>query len=242
MRSPATARPISTSADVHSAWVNTAALKAAGIDASTKAPEGGRIEVDAQGNPTGVLRETAMELVSKLLPDYPDSQVDAGLTKALDEAYSYGITAIIDPAAKEWMLRGYQRFDAEDKLRMRVEAAVEIKPDEGVAGVAHVLKLKNEYAGPHLEVTSAKLFVDSVIETETAALLEAYVGSNQAGDLLFTPQAMKDIAIAADKAGLQLHAHAIGDRAVRATLDAYEAARQGQWRHATAATRSPISN
>ena len=213
------------SADGHSAWVNSAALKAAGIDASTKAPDGGRIEVDAKGNPTGLLRESAMELVSKLLSDYPDGQVDAGLTKALAEAESYGITAIIDPAAKEWMLRGYQRFDAAGKLKMRVKAAVVIDPKDGAAGVARVLDLRSRYASPHLEVNAAKLFIDGVIETKTAALLEAYVGSNEAGELLFTPQALKDIAIAADAAKLQLHAHAIGDRAVRATLDAYEAAR-----------------
>ena len=127
------------SADGHSGWVNSAALKAAGSTPPPRPRRAGASRCDAQGNPTGVLRESAMELVSKLLPDYPDSQVDAGLTKALDEAYSYGITAIIDPAAKEWMLRGYQRFDADGKLKMRVEAAVEIKPDEGVAGVAHVL-------------------------------------------------------------------------------------------------------
>ena len=73
-------------------------------------------------------------------------------------------------------------------------------------------------------MTSVKLFVDGVIETGTAALLEAYVGSNQAGELLFTPEELKAIAIDADAVDLQLHAHAIGDRAVRATLDAYEAA------------------
>ena len=212
-------------ADGHSAWVNSAALKAAGIDAASKAPEGGRIELDADGKPNGLLRESAMELVSKLLPDYPDSQVDAGLAKALQEAYSYGITAIIDPAAKEWMLKGYQRFDAAGKLSLRVTAAVEITPAEGVAGVGRVLDLRTRYASPHLEVDSAKLFVDGVIETGTAALLEAYVGDDKRGDLLFTPEAMKEIATAADAAKLQLHAHAIGDRAVRATLDAYEAAR-----------------
>jgi predicted amidohydrolase YtcJ len=220
-------RPVYLAAlDGHSAWVNSAALKLAGIDEPGKAPEGGRIEVGADGRPNGILRESAMTLVSKLLPEYPDSQVDNGLTRALEEAQSYGITAIIDPAAKEWMLRGYQRFDAAGKLKLRVKAAVEIEPKEGAAGVTRVLELQKRYAGPHLEVNAAKLFVDGVIETRTAALLEAYVGSNQAGELLFTPEAMKEIAIAADAARLQLHAHAIGDRAIRVTLDAYEAARK----------------
>lgn len=210
--------------DGHSGWANSAALKAAGIDASTKDPEGGRIERDAQGNPTGLLRENAMALVSGLLPPYPDSQVDAGLEKGQAEALSYGITALIDPSAEDWMLAGYRRADAADRLKLRVEAAVKIDAAEGAAGVARVLAMKAKYKSPRLDVTSVKLFVDGVIETGTAALLEAYVGSNQAGDALFTPQQLGEIATAADKAGFQLHAHAIGDRAVRMTLDAYEAA------------------
>lgn len=210
--------------DGHSGWANSAALKAAGIDASTKDPEGGRIERDAQGNPTGMLRENAMALVSDLLPDYPDVQVDTGLEKAQAEAIGYGVTAIIDPSVEEWMLKGYQRADAAGKLKLRVETAVTVEAAEGVAGVTKALDFKTKYASPHLEVTSIKLFVDGVIETGTAALLEAYVGSNSAGDPLFTAEQLSEIAIAGDKANLQLHAHAIGDRAVRMALDAYEAA------------------
>lgn len=216
--------------DGHSGWANSAALKAAGIDASTEDPEGGRIDRDAQGNPTGLLRENAMALVSDLLPDYPDSQVDAGLEKAQAEAIGYGVTAIIDPSVKEWMLKGYQRADTAGKLKLRVEAAVTVDAAEGLAGVERAIDLKNQYATPHLEVTSIKLFVDGVIETGTAALLEAYVGSNSSGELLFTPEQLAEIAMAGDKAGLQLHAHAIGDRAVRAALDAYEAAEKANGR------------
>lgn len=212
--------------DGHSGWANSAALKAAGIDATTKDPEGGRIDRDSQGNPTGMLRENAMALVSDLLPDYPDSQVDTGLEKAQAEAISYGVTAIIDPSVEEWMLKGYQRADAAEKLKLRVEAAVNVDAEEGVAGVKRTLDLKNQYTGPHLEVTSIKLFVDGVIETGTAALLEAYVGSNSAGDPLFTQEQINEIAIAGDKVNLQLHAHAIGDRAARIALDAFEAAQK----------------
>jgi predicted amidohydrolase YtcJ len=212
--------------DGHSGWANSAALKAAGIDANTKDPEGGRIDRDAQGNPTGMLRENAMALVFDLLPDYPDSQVDTGLEKAQAEAISYGVTAIIDPSVEEWMLKGYQRADAAEKLKLRVEAAVSVDAEEGVAGVKRTLDLKNQYTGPHLEVSSIKLFVDGVIETGTAALLEAYVGSNSAGDPLFTQEQIDEIAIAGDKVNLQLHAHAIGDRAARIALNAYEAAQK----------------
>jgi predicted amidohydrolase YtcJ len=219
--------------DGHSGWANSAALKAASIDANTKDPEGGRIDRDAQGNPTGMLRENAMALVADLLPDYPDSQVDTGLEKAQAEAIGYGVTAIIDPSAEEWMLKGYQRADAAEKLKLRVEAAVKVEAAEGVAGVTKAIDFKNKYTSPHLEVTSIKLFVDGVIETGTAALLEAYVGSNSAGDPLFTPEQLNEVAIVGDKANLQLHAHAIGDRAVRMALDAYEAAEKANGKRDT---------
>ncbi len=210
--------------DGHSGWANSAALKAANIDVSTRDPDGGRIERNAAGNPTGLLRENAMRLVSDLLPAYPDVQVDKGLDEGQAEALGYGITAMIDPSAEEWMLAGYQRADSAGRLKLRVKAAVKIEAAEGAAGVVRVLGLKDRYKGPHLEVDSVKLFVDGVIETGTAALLAAYVGSNQAGDPLFTQEQIDEIATAADKEKLQLHAHAIGDRATRMALNAYDAA------------------
>ncbi|MBL8578860.1 MAG: amidohydrolase [Mesorhizobium sp.] len=212
--------------DGHSGWANSAALKAAGITAETKDPEGGRIERDANGNPTGMLREKAMALVQDIMPEYPESQVDTGLEKAQAEAVSYGISAIIDPGLEDWMIKGYQRADAAGKLKLRVKAAIPIDAAEGVAGVQRTLDLQKQYASPHFQIDSVKLFVDGVIETGTAALLEAYVGSNSAGDLLFTPEQINEVATAADKAGLQLHFHAIGDRAVRVALDASEAAQK----------------
>ncbi|MEW9835677.1 amidohydrolase [Mesorhizobium marinum] len=133
------------------------------------------------------------------------------------------MTAIIDPSAEEWMLAGYQRAEAANALKLRVGAAVKVEAGDA-SPVERVTKLKAAYSGPRLEVTSVKLFVDGVIETGTAALLEAYVGSNTSGDLLFTPEELKAVAVAADAAGFQLHAHSIGDRAIRVTLDAYEAA------------------
>jgi len=212
--------------DGHSGWANSAALKAAGITAETKDPEGGRIDRDASGNPTGMLREKAMALVHDIMPEYPDSQVDTGIEKAQAEAVSYGISAIIDPGLEDWMIKGYERADAAGKLKLRVKAAIPIDAAAGVDHVQHVLDLQKQYKSPHFQIDSVKLFVDGVIETGTAALLEAYVGSNSAGDLLFTPEQINAIATAADKAGLRLHFHAIGDRAVRVALDASEAAKK----------------
>ncbi len=167
------------SSDGHSGWANSVALKLAGIDGADDAPEGGRVEVDAAGKPTGLLRESAMEKVVDLMPDYPDAQVDAGFGKAQAEAHRYGVTALIDPSVSEWMLKGYQRADAAGNMTMKVNAAVKIEADAGAAGVGDVLKLKQQYYGPHFEVNAVKLFVDGVIETGTAALLAPYVGSDK---------------------------------------------------------------
>ena len=211
-------------ADGHSLWVNSAAMKLAGISAATPDPQGGRIERDASGNPTGMLRESAMGLVADIVPPYSKRQVAAGLAKAQAEANSYGLTSIIDPKAEPWMLEGYKTALDAGLLNLRVKAAVEIKPEQGVGGLAAVLALRDKYPSGQLQVNAVKLFADGVIETKTAAMLAPYVGDTSAGDLLFTPQLMKDIAIAVDREKLQIHIHAIGDGAIRESLDALEAA------------------
>lgn len=214
-----------TSADGHTAWVNSRALALAGIAAATKDPEGGRIGREASGEPDGLLYEEATTLVSSRMPEYPAEQVAAGLAEALEEARGFGITSMFDPKAEEWMLNGYKAAIDRDELTLRVVAAIEIKPGEGVAGVARAVALREAYKHNLLKVAGVKLFADGVIETKSAAMLEAYVGSNEAGELLFAPRAMAEIATEAEKQGLQLHFHAIGDRAVRASLDAVAAAR-----------------
>ncbi|MBX5141277.1 amidohydrolase [Rhizobium lentis] len=220
----------------HTAWVSSAALKAAGIDAKAKDPEGGRIERDADGNPTGLLRDEAMALVGDVMPAYSEDKVDVGLAKAQAAALSHGITAIIDAWTSEWELTGYQRADDAGKLKLRVAAAVGVE-SRGLAGmmskaanasasVAKVLDLQKRFAGPHLKVTSVKLMADGSFSGNTAALLQPYVGSNQYGVLSFTQQQLNELVIAVDKAGLQVHTHANGDAAIRMALNAYEAAQK----------------
>jgi predicted amidohydrolase YtcJ len=160
------------------------------------------------------------------MPDYTDAQVDRGLETALAEAASFGTTTIIDPKADDWMLRGYQRFADDGRLTLRVKAAVEIEPGEDpAAAVAEVVERRALYPGPLVEVNAVKVFVDGVIEAETAAMLAPYEGEDFSGNSNFAPEALDALAVAADAAGLQVHAHAIGDRAVREALDAFAAAR-----------------
>jgi predicted amidohydrolase YtcJ len=216
-------RPVyMSSVDGHSAWVNSAALAAAGITATTPDPPGGRIERDAGGEPSGVLRESAMALVSKLIPPYSEEQVDEGLARAQAEAGSYGITSIVEASTQPWMLAGYQRFADRGALTVRVHAAVKIDPAKGARQIQDILALRRRYGAGLVQVNAVKLFLDGVIESKTAYMIEPYTGGIN-GIPNFTDTALADIVLASDDAGLQLHAHVIGDGAVRQMLNALDA-------------------
>lgn len=215
-------RPVfMASADAHSAWVSSAALAAAGITATTPDPPRGRIERDASGAPTGILREDAIQLVTARMPEYSQAQVDAGFTKAMAEASSYGITSIIEASAEPWMLEGFQRFAERDALDVRVHAAVLVDPERGARQLSEIVSLRERYTSPMVQVNAVKLFIDGIIESQTAYMLAPYVdGTN--GTPSFTDAELLETVRAFDRAGFQLHAHVIGDGAVRQVLDAYE--------------------
>jgi predicted amidohydrolase YtcJ len=216
-------RPVyMVAADGHTAWVNSAALAAAGITAATPDPAGGRIERDKKRQPTGILRESAASLVSDRMPPYPEAQVDQGLTEALEMANSYGITSIIDPAVKPWMLDGYQRFADRGALTVRVHAAARVEPGKGAQQLAAIEALRARYRSPMVQVNAVKLYIDGVIESKTAYMLKPYAdGTN--GPPNFTNQELSEIVVASDQKGFQIHAHAIGDGAIRQILDALDA-------------------
>ena len=209
-----------SSADAHSAWVNSEALALAGITADTPDPQGGRVERDEDGEPTGVLREGAADMMAELLPDYSEEQVEAGLASALQEAASLGITALIDPNCEDWMLAGYRAAEAAGGLTARVFAAVEVDPgDDGPAKVAAAAA----WGSDRVVVNAAKLYLDGVMESQTALMLAPYTdGTN--GEALWADDELARAVTALDAAGWQIHAHAIGDGAVRQILDAIEAA------------------
>jgi predicted amidohydrolase YtcJ len=213
-------------ADGHSAWVNSRALEIAGITAATPDPPNGRIERDPKTKePTGTLRESASWLVSKHLPAYTDEQYREGLRAALKMAAGFGITALHDASADDREMATYDRLARAGELTARVRAALSLVTD-GERPVARLVELRGKYASRLLRPEAVKIFADGVIEAQTSALLEPYVGKgDDRGALNFEPDALRRIAIGLDRAGFQIHVHAIGDRAVRAALDAFEAAR-----------------
>jgi predicted amidohydrolase YtcJ len=214
-------------ADGHSGWANSRALALAGVTRTTKDPPNGRIERDATGNPTGTLRESAAHLVSELMPAYSRADYVEGFRRAFQMANEFGITAMIDADADSLMLDAYQVMGKDNSLTVRLTAAQETDGDAGPAQVARLERLRSQFTGPMLDLHSAKIFEDGVIESGTAALLLPYLnrpGNAGAPNLEAGP--LDSLVAALDKAGFQVHVHAIGDRAIRLTLDAFEQARK----------------
>jgi predicted amidohydrolase YtcJ len=213
-------------ADGHSAWVNSVALKIAGITKTTPDPAGGRIERDPKtGEPTGTLRESAAGLVEKHIPELEPEEYAEGLKAGLEMARRFGITSIIEARAETKIMEAYAAVDRAGNLTLRILASLQVDPNKGILEVERLAKMREAYGGSHLKATAAKVFVDGVIESRTAALLQPYLGHPaDKGMPLVEPGTLDKVAIALDAAGFQIHVHAIGDRGVRMTLDAMEAA------------------
>jgi predicted amidohydrolase YtcJ len=216
-----------TAADGHSAWVNSRALELARITKATPDPPAGRIERDPQtGEPTGTLRESAMSLVHRHLPEYTLDDYVKGIRRGLEMANRFGITSLQDASVQEVELKAYRELERRNELTARVVAALQVNPAEGVAQIPRLIKLRETYQGRRLRATAAKIFADGVIEARTAALLEPYLGANgDRGKANVEPEVFKPLVAALDREGFQVHVHAIGDRAIRNALDAFEFAR-----------------
>jgi predicted amidohydrolase YtcJ len=223
-------RPVFLEAeDGHSAWVNTEALRLAGLDAETPDPPRGVIERDPEsGAPSGTLRETAVGLVEALLPEIDFDMRVAALRLGVEEANRFGITAVIDASVGREELAAYRALETAGDLNLRVTAALDWPgPAADDSAFEQLLRAREQLASPLIRLTSVKVFVDGVLEGDTAALLEPYLHRDGAfsGELLLEPDQLADAVSRFDSLGLDVHLHAIGDRAVRAALDAVEDAR-----------------
>ncbi len=222
-------RPVFLSAaDGHSAWVNSKALEIAGVGADTPDPENGRIErIPGSSEPSGTLRESAMRLVGRFVPEPTTEEYEAGLLAGLALANRFGITSIIEASADDDILSAYEAADRKGRLTVRVLASIHVDTDKGVEQIDDLVEKMGRYRGQYLRATAGKIFADGVIESHTAALLEPYIDRpGDRGKPLLEQAAFDHLAISLDRAGFQIHIHAIGDRAVRMSLNALEAARE----------------
>jgi predicted amidohydrolase YtcJ len=218
-----------TDANGHAVWVNTRALELAGIDRDTPDPPAGVIERDPfSGLATGTLRESAGELVYTLIPAVSPERLVEAARVAVKTLHSVGVTSVVDAAVGEAHLRAYRTLADRDELDLRVVACLEYGTNLVVdsSEVEDLIARRDAYRRSRLDPDCIKLFADGVLEGETAALLEPYVGRpGYLGEPMFEPSELREIVTRFDAEGLQVHIHAIGDAGVRMALDAIETAR-----------------
>jgi predicted amidohydrolase YtcJ len=215
--------------DGHSAWVNTRALEIAGITNQTPDPEGGVIERDSNGNPSGALRElSAFSLILSKLAPLNEEELAQGLTRILDAAKGYGITTIHDSGVfGQNMMEIYSNLDKDRKLDLRIWGEQVINPEHDSALIQGLVDERNNYSSGLVQMKTAKLLVDGVVEGHTALLLEPYIDrSGFRSSPIWKPEVFNDTIAALDKAGFQIEVHAIGDGAVHMVLDAYQRAQE----------------
>jgi predicted amidohydrolase YtcJ len=230
-------RPLLLSgSDGHTVWVNTPALSLAHITAATKDPAGGHIERDPSGAPTGTLRDNAAEIALAARPAADLEQEASQLEKAFASMRATGITSVQDAAVDEHVMQIYRRLYDTHRLDMRVRGSFWLKdlhePAASLIGSAAEFSKKWAIDPDFLRADAVKIFADGVIEypSQTAALLAPYLDAQghptrKRGPSYFTQEHLNRIVTAADAAGLTVHIHAIGDRAVRSALDAIAEAR-----------------
>ncbi len=222
-----TDRPaVMTCYDGHSVWVNSKALALAGITKDTKDPVNGVIVRDPRtGEPTGHLKESAMDLLANVLPQVTDDDRRAALVAAVAHANQFGITSIQNAGGTVAEMALYEAARKAGALTVRAYLAMAAEDGITEAEVDAMDAARTEYGDdPTLRTGIVKMFADGVIESKTAAMLAPYVGSKSAGTPNMTAEEMNRIVAMFDKRGWQVQIHAIGDRAIRMALDAFESA------------------
>jgi len=207
--------------DGHSALANSAGLRLAGITSQTSDPPGGAIVRDAQGNPTGDLKDAAMDLVNKVIPPLSHEQRLRAVRRALEYAASLGVTSVqhMDPDYAD--IAAYSELLQFGELTTRIYAAplIDQVDDQAKIGIRHA------FGGPLLRIGAVKAFADGSLGSRTAYFFEPF--SDEPGDRGLLAEGMQPLSLMrdrmmkADAAGLQICTHAIGDQAISMILDLY---------------------
>lgn len=208
--------------DGHAGIANTAAMRAAGITAETKDPEGGRLLRDGAGNPTGVFIDGAMQLIDSKVPPPSAELRKSRVLAAAQKIAENGLTEMHDAGAEQATIMAIQQLIDEHKFPIRVYVMLTDEASLLDAWLTHKPLLGY---GDRLTVRSVKMYADGALGSRGAAMLAPYSDDPSNSGLLVTrPEHMLEVARRARTAGYQVNTHAIGDRGVRNVLDTYEQA------------------
>ena len=218
---------------LHSVWLNSRALALGGIDRKTPDPAGGVIDHDANGEPTGVLREVAAHDIERVIPKATEEQQVTAVKAATDRMLAYGIVGFTDAAVRRDYIAGLSRYAQRGDLKQYARGCIVWGPNS--QGSESLIPERQSWAGGRLQLDCVKMFLDGVpLEGETAAMLAPYaVASGQNGPHGLPGTGIKEIsedrlfpAVADfDRQGLIVKFHAAGDGAVREAIDAVAYAR-----------------
>jgi len=205
--------------DGHIAVANSAALAAAGITGKTTPPQGGAIDLDAKGEPTGIVRESAQSLVSKLIPPPSAEERRRGDELAIADAIAHGVTSAQDNSDWEDFLV-FEEMEKEGKLKLRITEWLPF-----AAPLPDLIAMRNHHDGndPMLHTGMLKGFMDGSLGSRTAALKAAYADDpGNTGLPQYTQEQLNKMAGERAQLKFQMGFHAIGDRAATMALDAFE--------------------
>jgi predicted amidohydrolase YtcJ len=219
--------------DSHTAWANSLALEKAGILHGRSTQAGSEIvmasaQAGKAATATGELREpAAYNFVRDLIPPPTAAATRSLLRRGLEHAARHGITSVHNMDGAQERIELYAEFEERDEMTLRIYVPYDVTPETSVDALQEAAAWRQQFQGSHVRAGAVKFFMDGVLESSTALLLDDYADEpGNRGAVLFTAEHFDAMAAAADRLGLQIFVHACGDGAVRRTLDGYAHARR----------------
>lgn len=219
--------------DYHTGWANRALLRRVGITKDfiqhLLATERQYYGLGTDFEPNGFVVDAGKRKIEESLPAPTKEQLLEAGRAAIQYNHSLGITSWLDPLVDEPTLETYRQLSKRGELTAHVVAFPQVFARKTAEELANVQKLREQFKNVrNLAVSGVKIFADGVVEfpSQTAAMSKPYRNSGTSGELLFDPARFAELVIAADKQGLIVHVHALGDRAVKESLNGIEAARK----------------